>query len=74
MKIEVRVKPNAKRTEVKLIEPGVYSVAVQAPPMEGKANEAVREALSGFFEVPKSRITILRGDKGKKKLVEISRA
>jgi len=71
MKIEVRAKPNARRTEVKLLSTGVYQVAVQAPAMEGKANEAVREALGEFFKVAKSRVTIIQGEKGKNKLVEI---
>jgi hypothetical protein len=44
---------------------------VKAPPHEGRANAAVIELLSDHFNVPKSRISIIRGFKGKNKLIEI---
>ena len=55
-----------------MMENNVYRVSVTAPPHEGKANEAVIELLAKHFGIAKSRILILRGTKGKKKLVEIS--
>lgn len=71
MEIQVVVKPNSRRTGVEEVEPGIYRVSVNAPPQEGKANAAVIEALANHFGVPKSRVTILHGQKGRKKRVEI---
>lgn len=72
VKISVAVKPNSKTASVKKAGEGHYIVRVKEPAKEGRANEAVIEALSGHFGRPKSRITILRGHAGKNKVVEIS--
>ena len=42
---------------------------LNSAPVDGKANEELIESLAGFFSVPKRDITILRGDKGRQKLV-----
>lgn len=72
MKWQILVKPNSKRPGVTLTGENSLTVAVKAPPIDGKANEAVIEALSQHWGVPKSRITILRGHTGKRKWVEVS--
>lgn len=46
-------------------------VAVTAPPVDGKANAAVVAALANAFGVPKRSVTIVRGETGRSKLVEI---
>ncbi len=71
MRIAIKVKPNSKRPGVEKLETGEYLVRVNAPPVDGKANKAVLEALATHFGVPKSKIEILKGEKGKQKLVEI---
>lgn len=71
MKISVTVKPNAKRTEVKSLSDGSLRVLVSAPPTEGKANTAVIKALAEHFSVPQSAVTIVRGARGKKKVIEV---
>ncbi len=71
MRISVKVKPNAKSASVEKCVDGCYIVRVKAPAKEGKANDAVAEALSEYFERPKSRVTILHGRTGRNKVVEI---
>lgn len=71
MKLTVTVKPNAKKTAVEKLPDGTYKVHVQAPPVEGKANEAVIAALSEYFKIRKSVITLMHGTSGKKKIFEI---
>lgn len=51
---------------------GSLAVWVAAPPVEGKANEAVLEGLAKYFRVPKSAIIIKSGLSGKRKLIEIT--
>jgi uncharacterized protein len=70
-KIEVHVKPNARRTEVTEIQAGLFQVVTNAPPIDGRANEAVIEALAEYFDVPKSRVVIRHGLHSRKKFVEI---
>lgn len=71
MKLEIHVKPNARRESVEKQPDGTYKVALNAPPVEGRANERLIELLAEHFKVPKSSVTILRGQSGRKKLVEI---
>ncbi len=72
MKISVRVKPNARKNEVKKLDEKTYLVSVTAPPVDGKANAGVIELLSVYFRKAKSRIVILKGAAGREKLVEIT--
>ena len=72
MKITVRVKPNARKNEVKKLDDGKYLVCVTAPPVEGKANEKVIELLAGHFGKPKRAITIVSGVKVREKIVDIA--
>jgi hypothetical protein len=46
-------------------------VYVKAPPLEGKANKAVIEALAKFFETKKRKVTLISGEKSKNKVFEI---
>ncbi|MBI1805385.1 MAG: DUF167 domain-containing protein [Ignavibacteriae bacterium] len=71
MKISVRVKPNARKNEVKDLGEGKYIVSVTAPPVDGKANEKVVEVLAEYFGKPKRAITIMRGVSGRSKVIEI---
>jgi uncharacterized protein (TIGR00251 family) len=47
-------------------------VAVNAPPVDGKANEAVVRVLAETFGVPRSAVTIVRGETGRKKTIRIA--
>jgi len=70
MKIKIRVQPNAKQNKL-VEESGRYKVYLTAPPVEGKANQALIEFLSEHFKVKRSRIKLLKGAKSRDKLVEI---
>jgi uncharacterized protein len=72
MKISVRVKPNAKKNYVEQVEENSFRVHVTAPPVEGKANEKVIELLAEHFDVPKRCIVLLKGEKGRDKVFEIT--
>ncbi len=71
MKISVRVKPNSKKDAVVAQVDGSYLVSINAPPVEGKANDRLLEVLSEHFGRPKRNITIVRGTRGRHKVVEI---
>lgn len=71
MDIEVRVQPKAKRNHVDVVEGGSLKVYVTAAPESGKANDAVIALLSKALKVPKSRMSIVRGQKSRDKLIRI---
>lgn len=66
----VRVTPHAKQNKV-LESDGVLRVYTTVAPENGRANGAVIELLSEYFDVPKSRIKILRGQTSRDKIVTI---
>lgn len=63
--------PRSSRNQVQEIAPGELKVKLLAPPVDGKANEALIEVLSKHFGVKKSLIRILRGETSQNKMVEI---
>ncbi|MCZ6451834.1 MAG: DUF167 domain-containing protein [Deltaproteobacteria bacterium] len=70
-RIWVTVKPRAKTEGVRKTDDGQYIATVHAPPQEGKANKALIELLANYFSVPKSSVRIVRGQTGRRKLIEI---
>ncbi len=71
MKIEVVVKPGAKKEQVVPAGENKFKVSVKERPVEGRANEAVREILADYFGVSKYRVNFLGGMKSKTKRLEI---
>jgi uncharacterized protein YggU (UPF0235/DUF167 family) len=65
------VKPNSRKREVLPQADGTYVVCVNVPPIEGRANQQVVELLADHFGRTKRSITILKGIRGKLKVVEI---
>lgn len=70
-KITLRVIPRARQNKIELDENGVYRVHITAAPVDGAANVAVIKMLAEHFGVPKSQITIIRGETSRDKIVEI---
>lgn len=71
MKIAIIAHPNAKRPRIEEDLLGTLHVYVNAPPLEGKANRAIEEALADHFKVKKSQVDLISGQKSKNKLFEI---
>lgn len=71
MKKQVKVKPNAKQTQVIPQADGSLVVWLKSPPVEGKANQELIAVLAKTFGVPPQAIRILRGQGSRLKLIEI---
>lgn len=71
MKIFVKAKPNAKEEKVQKIDDGHYLVAVKEPPVRGRANRAIIEALAAYFKLSPSQINIVSGYSSRNKIIEI---
>ncbi len=72
MKISIIAHPNAKNPRIETDLTGMLHVYVKAPPLEGKANQAVTKALTKYYGVKKSSVILIRGDKFKNKVFEIA--
>ncbi len=71
MLITVRVTPNAKEARVTETGETSFEIRVNEKAVGGQANKRLLEILSEHFNVPKSRITIVRGMRSRDKMVEI---
>jgi uncharacterized protein len=70
--LDIVVQPRCPREGVGPVLRDRLKVSVNAPPVEGKANQAVQRVLAEAFGVPRSTVTILRGEAGKRKTVRIA--
>jgi uncharacterized protein (TIGR00251 family) len=70
--LAIRVTTRARRNEiVEILNDGTVKVRLKAPPVEGKANQALIEFMAQILEVPKSRVEIVAGETGRDKLVSV---
>lgn len=71
--VRVRVQPRASRDEiVGFRTDGVLAVRVSAAPVDGEANAAVGALLADALGVRKSAVSIVRGERGRDKVVRVS--
>ena len=72
MKLRLRVQPGARRTALLTRMPGgEWKVAVAAPPVDGRANDAVVELVSELLDVRRSQVSVVRGASARSKVVEV---
>ena len=70
----VRVQPRASRTQVDGEWEGALRVRLNVPPVEGRANEALRRFLADCLNVPLAAVRIASGERNRLKRVEIQGA
>ncbi len=70
MKVEIKVIPNARKRAITRDGPGI-TVRLTSQPLEGRANDELVRYLSELLKVRKSAIKIVRGEKDRRKVVEI---
>jgi uncharacterized protein (TIGR00251 family) len=68
----VRVQPRASRDEIAGEYQGSLKVRLTAPPVDDRANEALRKLLATRLNVPISAVRIASGEHSRNKRVEIS--
>lgn len=69
--VQLRVQPRASRDEIVGWQAGALRVRVTAPPVEGEANRAVAALLARALGVRPSAVSVVRGERGRDKLVRI---
>jgi len=70
--LRIRVQPRAARDGVSGLRQGAVVVRLTAPPIEGEANAALQRFLGKALGLPPSSVTLLRGQRGRDKLVRLS--
>ncbi len=70
--LQVQVQPGASRDEVVGLHGDRVRVRITAPPVDGKANRHLVEWLAALFDVPRSQVTLLRGESGRAKTIRVA--
>jgi uncharacterized protein len=74
VELNVRVLPGARKNQVDGRHGDALKIRLQAPPVEGKANQALVNFLSETLLVSRSQIRILSGEKSRNKRIRIEGA
>jgi len=70
-RIEVRLQPRGSRDELLGWRGDVLRAKVSAPPVDGKANQALCRLIAEQVGVPPSRVSVVRGEKSRDKVVRV---
>lgn len=68
----VRVQPRASRNAITGEMGDALKLALTAPPVEGKANQACVEFLANILKVPRSSVTIAAGETSRNKVIRVA--
>ena len=69
--IALHLQPGAKRSAIYGMFGEALKIAIQAPPVDGKANSALREFLSDRLKRPIAAVTLVSGASGRDKRIRV---
>lgn len=70
--LAVRVIPRARKNEMAgVLKDGTIKIRLTSPPIEDRANQALIAFLADLLDLPRARIQIVAGHKGRNKLVAV---
>lgn len=69
--LRVRVKPNARVSELSEGADGVWQARLKSPPVDGKANDELLGLVARHFGRPRSSVSLKSGGASRLKLVQI---
>ena len=69
--VRIKVLPRSSSNQIVGIEEGVFKVKLTAPPLEGKANKALKEFLAKQMALSKRDVEIISGERSRFKSVLI---
>ena len=70
--VDIHVVPNASRTQADGLHDNALRVRLKAPPVDGKANQALVAWLAQTLGIPRAQITLVRGQTARRKQLCIS--
>jgi len=68
----VRVQPRARRNAIVGELGDALKIALTAPPVDGRANEACIEFFADLLGVPRSSVTIASGQSSRNKVIRVT--
>ena len=70
--LTVKATPRASRTEIAGADAAWLRIRLQAPPVDGRANEALVEFLADKLDLPRRAVAVVSGETGRIKKVRIA--
>jgi uncharacterized protein (TIGR00251 family) len=70
--LSVRLHPGAKKNAVTGLHAGAVKIALNAPPVDGKANEALIAFVAERLSIPRSRVALIAGTTSRSKTLRIT--
>jgi uncharacterized protein (TIGR00251 family) len=68
----VKVHPRAKKNAITGEVGDALKLALTAPPVEGKANQACIDFFANLLKVPRSSVTIASGQTSRRKVIRVA--
>lgn len=70
--LTLHVQPGAKRSEIAGLHGEALKIRLSAPPVEGRANEALLKFIAKLFDVPLRQVELKQGGQSRHKVVAIT--
>ncbi len=70
--LTLHIQPGAKRTDVAGLHGEALKIRLAAPPIEGRANEALLKFIAEAFGVPLRQVELKQGGQSRHKVVAIT--
>ncbi len=70
--LTLHIQPGAKRTDVAGLHGDALKIRLAAPPIEGRANEALLKFIAESFGVPLRQVELKQGGQSRHKVVAIT--
>jgi uncharacterized protein (TIGR00251 family) len=70
--LTLHIQPGAKRSELAGLHGEALKIRLAAPPVEGRANEALLKFIAGLFDVPVRQVELKQGGQSRHKVVAIT--
>lgn len=70
--LTLHVQPGAKRSEISGLHGDALKIRLAAPPVEGRANEALLKFIAGLFDVPLRQVELRHGGQSRHKVIAVT--
>jgi uncharacterized protein YggU (UPF0235/DUF167 family) len=70
MQLSLKIHPGSSKRGIEIRDDGVH-LFTNSRPIEGRANRDACVVLAEFFHVPKSRVSLIKGEKSRHKVFQI---
>lgn len=69
--LTLHIQPGAKKTEFSGLHGDALKIRLAAPPVDGKANEALIKFIAEMLRLPKSAVNLKSGQTSRRKVLEV---